>query len=52
MTDVVFAAIENRPELEKSLMQTIALERYGRPEEVSKYTLKNNNLVSNNTLFL
>ncbi|GAA5795959.1 hypothetical protein EDC94DRAFT_619854 [Helicostylum pulchrum] len=36
MTDVVFAAIENRPELEKSLMQTIALERYGRPEEVSE----------------
>lgn len=52
MTDVVFAAIENNPELRQSLMRTIALERYGRPEEVSEQTLKNNNLVSNNTLFL
>lgn len=36
MTDVVFEAIKGREALETSLMKTTALERYGKPEEVSE----------------
>jgi NAD(P)-dependent dehydrogenase (short-subunit alcohol dehydrogenase family) len=35
MTDVVFDIIKGREAMETALMKTTALERYGKPEEVS-----------------
>lgn len=40
MTDVVFDIIKGREAMETALMKTTALERYGKPEEVSAHITK------------
>lgn len=35
MTDIVFDIIKDNKDMETALMKTTALERYGKPEEVS-----------------
>lgn len=36
MTDIVFDIIKDHKDMETALMKTTALERYGKPEEVSE----------------